>query len=281
MFGSTVLEVAIGMTFCYASVALITSTLQEALASLMRLRARSLLGGVKSMLNDPGFARLARAVYQHALVNPHDDGMAGDPHAIKNKPSYIEPEHFAIALVDALHSVPGDFDQLGRDIAGVADPQVRRVLASLHERAGGDIERFRAGVALWFDSAMERVSGAYKRRAQLIGVLITLLLAILCDIDSVHLFRVLWRHPALAAQLGAAPGALDPKTLAQLSSLPIGWEAFPPAVGVQLLPKVAGWLLTASTALFGAPFWFDLLQRMVQVRGTGAKPSERKNAPES
>ena len=36
----------------------------------------------------------------------------------------------------------------------------------------------------------------------------------------------------------------------------------------------AGWLVTASSALFGSPFWFDLLQRMVQLRGTGKKPDE-------
>jgi hypothetical protein len=36
--------------------------------------------------------------------------------------------------------------------------------------------------------------------------------------------------------------------------------------------QVAGWLMTALTALFGAPFWFDLMQRVVRMRGTGDKP---------
>jgi hypothetical protein len=30
-----------------------------------------------------------------------------------------------------------------------------------------------------------------------------------------------------------------------------------------------GWLIAAGAALFGAPFWFDVLQRFVQLRGTG------------
>src|SRR5687767_1943207 len=98
MFGSTVLEVVIGLTFCYATVALIVSTVQEALASALRLRARTLLDGVKTMLNDPNFTSLARALYAHALVNPHDDPRAADPRAIKCKPSYIAPTHFARAL---------------------------------------------------------------------------------------------------------------------------------------------------------------------------------------
>jgi hypothetical protein len=33
--------------------------------------------------------------------------------------------------------------------------------------------------------------------------------------------------------------------------------------------------VTASTTLFGAPFWFDILQRAVQMRATGSKPDER------
>jgi len=35
---------------------------------------------------------------------------------------------------------------------------------------------------------------------------------------------------------------------------------------------VLGLGVTASSAVFGAPFWFDLLQRLIQIRGTGAKP---------
>lgn len=73
----------------------------------------------------------------------------------------------------------------------------------------------------------------------------------LFNIDSIHLFQALWLH--------------SPEP-------PIGWRQFPPAFDVQFVMNVAGWLLTASTALFGAPFWFDLMKKTVQLRGTGAKP---------
>ena len=59
-------------------------------------------------------------------------------------------------------------------------------------------------------------------------------------------------------------------------ALPIGWQSFPPRLDSAFAMQVAGWLLTASTALFGAPFWFDLLQRTVQMRGTGEKPETRR-----
>ncbi|MDM5177956.1 hypothetical protein PO883_12215 [Massilia sp. DJPM01] len=272
MFNSTVLEVAVGLTFCYATVALIVSTVQEALASALKLRARGLLEGIKSMLNDPDFTALARTLYAHALVNPHGNPALPGQEDIGTKPSYIKPEHFAIALIDAIQSIPGDYDQLGRDIDALTDPQIKRALQGIYQRAGGDMARFQASVEGWFDSAMDRVSGLYKRHSMVVSVLLSLLLAALFNIDSIHLFRTLWEHPSLAAHIGAAPATLNPQVMQMLWTLPVGWEQFPPAWNSAFALSVAGWVLTASTALFGAPFWFDLMKRTVQVRGTGPKP---------
>jgi hypothetical protein len=263
MFGSTVLEVAVGLTFCYASVALIVSTLQEALASAMRMRPRCLLDGIKSMLNDPALTSLAGAVYAHALVNPHAYPGPIDPHSAKAKPAYIAPAHFAVALIDSIQSIPGDYAQLGRDIDALADAQVKRALQGIYQRAGGDMQAFELAVGGWFDTAMERVTAAYKRRAMMISLLLSLLLAVLFNIDSIHLFRSLWQHPALAAQITAAP---DARTMEALWQLPIGWQSFPPRFNDAFVLNVAGWLLTASTAMFGAPFWFNLMKKTVDVR---------------
>lgn len=37
--------------------------------------------------------------------------------------------------------------------------------------------------------------------------------------------------------------------------------------------KLTGWLLTALAAILGAPFWFDLVGRVVNLRSAGSKPS--------
>lgn len=265
MFGSTVLEVAVGLTFCYATVALIVSTIQEALASALHMRARRLLDGIAAMLGDPNFTGLARTLYSHALVNPHDPAPA-DPRALGSKPAYIEPKHFAIALLESVQTIPGDFVQLGRDIDGLADPAVKRALQGFYQRANGDAVLFELAITGWFNAAMDRVSSEYKRSSMVISVLLSLLLAVLFNIDSIHLFRSLWQHPALAAHIGAAPN-LDVGALKAMMTLPIGWQNFPPVLDSSLALSIAGWLLTASTALFGAPFWFDLMKRTVQVRG--------------
>ena len=62
---------------------------------------------------------LARELYSHALVNPHDDGTAADERALKFKPSYIEPKLFAIAMLDTIQTIPGNWTQLGRDIDAI------------------------------------------------------------------------------------------------------------------------------------------------------------------
>lgn len=277
MFGSTVLEVAIGLAFCYGTLALVVTTLQEALAATFRLRASMLQDAIKLMLNDPGFDGMARVLYAHPLVNPR--AGAQDPGARlsaslrltpRPRPSYIEPANFAIALVDAIRGKQGSLEA---DIAAVSDPHLRRTLYTLYLQAGGDLPRFQAALAGWFETAMERLSGVYKRRQLLISFLVSLLLTILFNIDSIHLFQTLWQHPAMAAHITAVPDGLDADVMAQLWVLPIGWQAFPPVLNADFALQASGWLVTASTTLFGAPFWFDILQRAINLRGTGAKPA--------
>jgi hypothetical protein len=61
-----------------------------------------------------------------------------------------------------------------------------------------------------------------------------------------------------------------------LGMLPIGWSSaeIPPngASSWLWLTKVAGWLLTALALSLGAPFWFDLLNKLVNIRHGMTKP---------
>jgi hypothetical protein len=77
-------------------------------------------------------------------------------------------------------------------------------------------------LAGWFDNAMQRMSGNYKRRQLLISLLLALLLAILFNIDSIPCSAPCGSSRQLAAHITDAPGALDP-AVRQLTALPIGW----------------------------------------------------------
>ena len=268
MLNSTVLEVAIGMVFCFAAVSLIASSVYEAISSLLKLRARALLGGVKAMLNDQAFVGFAKELYSHALISPRESGVATSATKMTAKPSYIDPKHFSVALIDVIQKGPGTWENLGKEIEGIQDKQLKELLQGMYARADGKIENLETALEGWFDSGMARVSGSYKRHAQLFSFITAFLIAGLLNIDTFHLFGSLWEHPALVAQIGAPTAASASAAMEGLKTLPIGWQTFPPSSVLVYF----GWLATACSALFGAPFWFDMLQRLVNLRGTGPKP---------
>jgi len=283
MFNSTVLEVAVGLVFCFSAVSLIVSSINEGIASFLALRGKYLLNALKTLLNAPSANGLVLDLYNHARFNPGGSGMATNLKQLRSLPSYVEPRQFAVALAEVLQlksATPGD---LLAAIQSIPDLPLRQVMLSMYQRAGGDLQRFEAEVAYWFDRSMDRLAGAYKRTVQWWTLLIGLALAVAMNIDALHLFKVLWEHPALMGQVDVTPlkdahSAMDHLTV---TSLPIGWERAPLiyANGVlswtysadQLAQMAAGWAITASSTLFGSPFWFDLLQKITNLRGTGSK----------
>jgi hypothetical protein len=292
MFDTPVINVAIGLVFCFAATALAASTVTEALASLIKLRANTLVTGVQKMFNDPAFTGLALNVYNHALVHPQGDGAMKSRSRFwsYNGPSYIRARDFAVATVDVLQEVPGNMDKLKANIDAVPDPQLKRLLQGMVVRAEGSVENLEAQIADWFNASMDRVSGAYKRQAQLISFLFGLVLAIAINVDATHVTTVLWANPTMARQVADSAGALastpsdKQAVLKQLWELPVGPQLLNPC-GKDELACVAGhgitgynllgWLITAVASVFGAPFWFDLLQKLVQLRGAGPKPGEQ------
>ncbi len=282
MFNNTVLEVAIGLVFCYASVALIASSVYEAIASWLNLRSKTLFVGVSRLLNATGdqdsSKDLLQKIYNDALVHPSGDGKTTRFDKDKCIPAYIPSKNFALALMHAIQQAPGKFENLRTDINAVKDEQLRNLLLSLERKAAGNLDAFQHEVANWFDASMGRVSGIYKKWSQLWCFIIALVIAIIFNIDSVHLFKTLWLHPSLVAQVNfdKVDPALAAKAYQQLQMLPVGWnQSF--EWSALLSPSLwLGWLLTASASLFGAPFWFDTLKTLVRLRGTGLKPDSEK-----
>ncbi|RUL77676.1 hypothetical protein [Dyella choica] len=272
MFGSIVLEVAIGMIVCFGSVALIASSVQEAVASMFRLRARTLLAGVTQLLN--GHA-LVLDIYNNALVNPRSDGCAASIGNLSMKlaPSYIAPLNFARALVDVLGRGRVAFGNLRPALEAISDQQIRDCLCSMYDRAAGNAAAFETELAQWFDSAMDRISGAYKRQAQFWAFVFAMAVAIAFNIDACHVLTSLWKTAAtgLLHLPVPAPEANVNDAVSTLDRLPIGWSD-PPGF-IETLYRIPGWLITATSSLFGAPFWFGLLGKITNLRGAGDKPN--------
>jgi hypothetical protein len=101
MFGSNILEVAIGIIFIYLLLSLICTALNEGIASLFDKRGKNLLEGIKNLLNDPKFTGLAQQVYNHGLIGGISQ-YASNPGKRTRLPSYMSATNFSLALLDIL-----------------------------------------------------------------------------------------------------------------------------------------------------------------------------------
>jgi len=389
MFGSSIIDIAIGMVFIYLLLSLICSAASEIIERYSRKRARDLENGIKEMLlNVDGTGDLVKRLYEHPLVyslyaKPYSPGA-------KTLPSYIPARNFALALMDLVadKGAAGATALAGTSTAGAVathlasvraeiessttlPPNVKQALVTFFD-ASDNPAKVRENIENWFDSAMDRVSGVFKRRSQLIIVVLGMVLSILLNVDSIALVRSLYTDRAMRDSLVAAaseyaknnptppasasspasttaatpsaspkaqsspspssspakgaaaaspsgsptstPSAVTNATASPTPSvsptpcvtgdtpecrvkknldeinklgLPIGWtrkENVPPdppdprqlyGVSPQAwVIRFLGWLITALAVSLGAPFWFDLLNKFIVVRGT-VKPKEK------
>jgi hypothetical protein len=126
----------------------------------------------------------------------------------RNLPSYIPGLSFAGALVDVVFANAGNapgtpvtLATLKTSAAQIPDTKLKEAVLSAIESAGNDVEVLEKNLATWFDTAMDRVSGWYKRRAQMTLFLMGLFAAIVLNVDAITTFTSLKSSPALSAAL--------------------------------------------------------------------------------
>jgi hypothetical protein len=216
------------------------------------------------------------------------------------RPSYIPSRTFVAALLDlgARAHVeratepgrdPPDISTVSLEQAINALPSaaMREAMLTLYRDADKKAQSFRKAAEQWFDDSMERVSGWYKRYAQRVLWATALALVVVFNIDTLQIGRTLWRDDAAravivnqaeqAAQQGQQ--GTNATSAAKALPIPLGWNLWKTGndpgdipTGTSILSKILGLLLSAAALTLGAPFWFDLLSKVVRVRGTGAPP---------
>ena len=279
MLDHPIVDIALGLILLYSTLSLVASVVKEWISSVFSWRAKNLEKGIQNLIGEVHAARL----YGHPLVSTLSKE--------KKLPSYIGSGTFASVLVDLVGQ-----DEKGKSVLATADKA-----ATLVDRVGNDpilgpafralshagaetVADLRGEIADWFDEGMNRVSGWYRRRTQLIVFVIGTVVAFSANASTIHVVRDLWEDDALRYALAqqavaVAADAESSDTLQVpdelLASFPLGWEGVSDwglgAWGVHAL----GWLLTAAAVSLGAPFWFDLLGRLATLRGTGQRPASR------
>ncbi|USX18609.1 hypothetical protein NHH82_22395 [Oxalobacteraceae bacterium OTU3REALA1] len=322
------LDVAIGLSYTFLAVSLLCSATREAIASLFQTRAKVLLDGVLTMLHEPagkprlrgiipsikrllridtgfgldklGAGSLTAAVMEHPLIQ----GMAQQG----RMPSYIPSAIFARAFVSTLTSKYGKAQTAAMLLAHVGNEGLTRTLLAIMGEGPDDVAALENAVRIWYETVMERITGWYKRRSQLVLFCVGLFYAASMNIDAIELSKRLWGDDQVAAQLaqqgadGVASGRVKPpappvagapaatpleqaaiakKEWQMVEKLPIGWPssrfddvagkgvaAFLGALAFALL----GWIVTAFASSLGAPFWFDGIGWLLALRGSGSRP---------
>jgi hypothetical protein len=263
---------------------------------------------------------------------------------VKVQKEQIESIFSSLQQGEVTRESNSDRVRLGIAALAVTHPRLKQILHALINGADDYIgqgeyivKQARENVEKWFDNSMDRLSGWYKRRAQLLAFTIGFVIDVFANVDSIFLANQLWRQPTLRDKLELQAAllvlhnqdeteqeSLDQAVLSSaeigVMSLPIGWIGKPrtlnskglgkvsadQSVACTLLPQngddiygfsitgrcypianapfiydLSGWLqkflgllITGLAAAQGAPFWFDVLKKVVNVRSSGINPSE-------
>ncbi|GAB4580173.1 MAG: hypothetical protein Fur0022_29120 [Anaerolineales bacterium] len=312
-----IVEVVIGVLFVWILLALITSQVSDWAASLFKWRSDMLEDTIKNML---GCESMCMDFYSHPLIKGLHTGKG------KRKPSYIPNNQFALVVFDLLIKAGTEDSQIlkaGKAVEAQAESIFAKLRTAIHKigsnpnddkqglaraletllidvaSAGDKIQdadqalaQARKRTEAWFDNAMERLSGAYKRRAQFSTIVIGMVLAFSINADSLAIANALWTQPlvreAIVAQAEQfqlpqeetdtpAPEApLEYVNTLQGLSLPIGWapENVPSDFNGWFV-KLGGILLSGAAAAQGAPFWFEILRKVLNFRAPVPSKDEK------
>jgi len=331
-----ILEVAIGLVFVWLVISVATMEGQNRIGNLLNWRADYLEKSIFSMLKDK---TLVEKFYNHPLIlelaKKDKEGKAVvDKKGKAKRPDYIPNPVFATAAFEVIMNagkegadVPVDMmsiDQMKASMSSLVDknPELAHVTHYIYpkmERIADDVDakiaEYRKNTEGWFDNVMSQTSSWYKVRAQWLAFWIGLSVAVIINIDTIHIAQKLWQEPTARAVIVAQAQSaaqnenpLENVSFATAKSLnfPVGWTTTEldsnsctllssidyqlvirsagkclavtslPAInnGWGILAKLTGYLLTALAAAQGAPFWFDILRKLVGVKQQTAPASK-------
>ena len=290
---TVIIQVAIGIIFVWVILAVITSQIQEWIASGLAWRASMLEDAIEQMLGNP---EVKNKLYNHPLIQ----GLYSSNG--KRKPGGIPQDKFAMVLFEevinsgiTVADAKNTFDNLKKSVAVLKSKgegsaltnfakSLDTLLIGIEEKtddATHSITEARVRVESWFNDSMERLGGAYRRRMQIVGIIVGIAVAATLNVDTGAIINTLWRDPVLRqaivtqasqvketdVQSGQTPSIEEiAKNAEKLNvlSLPIGWSSKNiPTNANGWVSKVIGILLSGMAAAQGAPYWFDIMRKLV------------------
>jgi hypothetical protein len=287
----TTINIVIGLVFVLLLFSLLTSTVMEVIASILSLRARNLRYTLENMLGEkmdefvrhPLFRQLSYATNRRARLSTYF------------LPASVSKDTFIAILHDFMGA--GGSEALAQKVEALDEGDLKRMMQFLLRQSGSDPAVFKEQAGFWFDEIMSRASEWYKRNLKwwLFGV--GFVLACVFNVDTIQVYQNISSSTTVQKYLVEMASNYAEKTdtvtgpdlnltleqsvtrmdsaLQQIeyirSPLGLGWQSLEEERNVPWwLIKLAGLLLTGVAVTFGAPFWFDILKKILSLRGGGS-----------
>jgi hypothetical protein len=203
-----------------------------------------------------------------------------------------------------LEAIRAGVDKLEDDVLKNALSALLKTAEARVTTAEATVAELRDSIEDWFDATMDRASGWFKRQMMWIGIFIALLMSIAFNVDAVAITHALWEDATLREGLVAQSVAYiqsgkyeegdvqAQEVRQQLEDLqdrgiPLFWtekSAEPQLTWLKMPPgervgfwqvwglKALGLLITGLAVSSGSHFWYDVLNKLVNMRLAGNKP---------
>lgn len=305
----SILDIAVGLVFTYVLLALMCTTLQEMIASALRSRARHLANGIANMLLDPERSRLARAFFAHPLVRTlapdgkHPSYIAPATFAnaiidIAKRNGSLSAGDLNPVLAPLWSNAGGDIEKFRKDLETWFNEGMARVSGWYTRRSQLVSILIAAGLVVALNADSLSIARSLQTDAALRGAMVKQAEAF-ASANSAPLSNASCREGATNSEATCLADKLKVyQTELEGIGLRVGWRF--PNTGEKILQETgcntlfevricsndggpplslgrfAGWILTVLAVSLGAKFWFDVLQKLIQLRGSGAKPELQK-----
>ncbi|MEA5538117.1 hypothetical protein VB834_03625 [Limnoraphis robusta Tam1] len=215
---STVISIAISLSFIYFVLSLITSEIQEVIASVLKLRAKNLKEFIIHLIGESdktGNLKITKMLYDKYLMSL----QTSQSYYQRNSPqlTYIPPRQFANGiigiLIEELKLNNKEEDYLD-DLTKVADKikesplpeKLKNEIIIVLRNANAKVvepekkfETLQQEIETWYQNSTEYASRLYQKKAIILSRVVALLLVIMFNIDTVNIIDHLSKSEVLSS----------------------------------------------------------------------------------
>lgn len=280
MFGIEALDVVIGMIFIYLLFSLFVSIVNELISTLFSMRGSTLYSALSQFLSETDLQSVCKDPRIQLLLKKKTTPGSSEPITKYNFPDFIPEEQIAEILYDNRNKL--------QNLSKTQLKLSKKKLLSL------------------YDLTVSQAQRTYKKNIRIVILILSVVVSIGFNLDSISVYKELSSDTVKAATIAnsaaqyialndsldfsASDSATVKKIMLEIKNLndqqlekldgnlgSIGWDLKKDEVVLSSIfqtishprknsVQIIGWLISALALSLGAPFWFDLLKKLVNIK---------------